>query len=372
MVESAAYEDFDYEGVDDTKGMDLDGDTVQTYTSYVTEVMSAIVFYADPSINLDQMLPKIKEAARTAVKITKYLYKVFELSLKIIESTQSGFVYFQLNEEAENTTSTNPESAMDDLIYLNLTEFQNASDKLIAPKTLPIWRQYLLVLFNNITNETIDIDHEIILTSKADMKYVESAVEYLIDLPLDELEVYIWWTIGEEMILHTTSDIRKLHSEYAKKITNLEGGQSRSIYCTSGVNQLMGMAVSYAIADQDFFERTHPKVMTMLENIRDAFNNLVRQTTWMDEATKRVTLAKSMAMKSLVGFPEWILEQGKLDNYYEGIVLCNETHLENLVQLLTWQMKEKFKKWKQPDDFDWATTPTNVNAFHTFQANAIS
>lgn len=261
---------------------------------------------------------------------------------------------------------------MSELLYLNLTAFQAASDKLIAPKTIPIWHDYLTILFSNTNNDTIDLENEVILSSKADMTYVESVVEYLIDLPLDELEVYIWWTITEEMILHTTSDIRKLQNEYAKKIANIESGQSRSIYCTSGVNQLMGMAVSYAIAEEDFFERSYPKVHNMLGNIREAFNNLVRQTTWMDAATKRVTLEKSNAMKSLIGFPKWILEDGKLDDYYGGVVLSNETHLVNLVTLLTWQMRDMVKKWKAPDEFDWATTPTNVNAFHTFQANAIS
>lgn len=261
---------------------------------------------------------------------------------------------------------------MDDLLYLDLRAFQNASDHLIAPKTIPIWREYLMVLFNSSSNITLDLDKEEILTSKPDMQYVENVVEYLLDLNEDDLEVYIWWTIAEEMILHTTSDIRKLHNEYAKKITNIEGAQSRSIYCTGGVNQLMGMAVSYAIAEEDFFERTHPKVVDMLENIREAFNNLVRQTTWMDDATKCATLDKSMAMRSLVGFPKWILEDGKLDKYYNGIVLSNGTHLRNMVQLLSWQMQETLKTLRKPDEFDWATTPTNVNAFHTFQANAIS
>lgn len=261
---------------------------------------------------------------------------------------------------------------MDELVYLDVNAFQNESDKLIAPKTLPIWRQYLLLLFENVPNITLDLAKEQILTSKADIQYIENVVEYLTTLSSEDVEMYVWWTITEEMILHTTSDIRKLHNEYAKKITNTAGSTSRSIYCTSGVNQLMGMAVSYAIAEENFFANTHPKVMTMLENIREAFNNLVRETTWMDDVTKCGTLDKSMAMKSLVGFPEWILEDGKLDKYYKEIMVTNATHLKNMVQLLTWQMKEKLTKLDQQEDFGWATTATNVNAFHTFQANAIS
>lgn len=83
-MESTSFEDFDYEGVDDTKDLESDEETVETYTNYVKEVMSAVIFYADPTINLEQTLTKIKEAARIAVKITKYLYKVGSILIRMI------------------------------------------------------------------------------------------------------------------------------------------------------------------------------------------------------------------------------------------------------------------------------------------------
>lgn len=46
--------------------------------------------------------------------------------------------------------------------------------------------------------------------------------------------------------------------------------------------------------------------------------------------------------------------------------------MENIVELLSWEFMEKLAKWRMKNEFDWATSPTNVNAFHTFQANAIS
>lgn len=195
---------------------------------------------------------------------------------------------------------------------------------------------------------------------------------YLLELPPAELEVYIWWTIVEEMVLHTTSDIRKLHNEYARSITNLEGSSPRSLYCTSGVNELMGLAVSYAIVDPNFLLETKPRVVMMIDNIREAFDNLVREATWMDDGTKCSTLLKSKAMRSYIGFPEWILTPGKLDEHYEGLSFNLTTHLNNMVDVLRWQMMKKLRTLNETEDLGWATTPTNVNAFHTFQANAIS
>lgn len=84
LIESTAYEDFgmsDGEAIDEAEVGDEDSDTVQAYTMYVTDVMSAIAFYADPTINLETMMPGLKDAAKTAVRITKYLFKVIVLIL---------------------------------------------------------------------------------------------------------------------------------------------------------------------------------------------------------------------------------------------------------------------------------------------------
>lgn len=40
--------------------------------------------------------------------------------------------------------------------------------------------------------------------------------------------------------------------------------------------------------------------------------------------------------------------------------------------ILQWQIMIKLTKWRNQNLLGWATSPTNVNAFHTFQANAIS
>lgn len=252
---------------------------------------------------------------------------------------------------------------------VNIEELQNLTDRSIAPKSFPIWNRYLTILFEEVP---IEFSKHLVLTSRPDVYYLDHLMVYILDIPANELELYIWWTVVEEMVLHTTSDIRKLHNEYAKSVTHLEGTMPRSLYCTSGVNQLMGMAVSYAIAKPNFLEETKPKVQTMIDNIRRAFDDIVYEINWMDAGTKCSTLEKSRAMRSLIGFPEWILEPGKLDEFYEELEFNRTTHLRNMMRILQWQMNDKLKTLNKTEKLDWATTPTNVNAFHTFQSNAIS
>jgi predicted metalloendopeptidase len=57
----------------------------------------------------------------------------------------------------------------------------------------------------------------------------------------------------------------------------------------------------------------------MLADIQWAFSTLVRSVDWMDENTKIATLDKAAAVRHFVGFPEWLLERGELELYYDGV-----------------------------------------------------
>lgn len=94
-----------------------------------------------------------------------------------------------------------------------------------------------------------------------------------------------------------------------------------------------------------------------------------------------------------LGFPEWVVNRTLLELHYKGVSgfhSCQKasklTHvlslyqikiktdgwMENIVELLSWTFMDRLANWRMKHEFDWATSPTNVNAFHTFQANTIS
>lgn len=274
-----------------------------------------------------------------------------------------------LSDVEESSSNTNP---LDDLRYVQIDEFQRTTDQLIAPKNSSIWRTYVSILFANVTHVQFNYKDDLILTTVQDGAYLANLTK-IIDTTKDvDLELYIWWTIVEDLVIHTTNDIRKLYSDYVRKISNAQSSLPRSIYCTGGVNQMMGMAVSYAIADDKFTQIIKPRVVEMIVYIREAFNNLVRALVWMDDDTKCATLEKSLAMKSMIGFPEWLTLPGKLDQHYAGVTLNETRHMNNMIDLLRRENRLKLMAFRKVEEMGWATMPTNVNAFHTFQANAIS
>jgi predicted metalloendopeptidase len=201
-----------------------------------------------------------------------------------------------------------------------VAEMQTKIDTAVAPLTpIPIFSKYLTLVFADFKDVQFNQTKEKVLTSKSDMLYLTSLTETLANFTAARIELFIWWSVVEDLILHTTNDMRKLYYEYAVQMTSLEGGTTRSIYCSNGVNKMLGMAVSYAIVDNNFLNVTRPRVENMLSDIRVSFNRLVRDTTWMDWETKEKTLEKSMNMKSLIGFPDWLMNKTSIEEFYGGV-----------------------------------------------------
>lgn len=84
-----------------------------------------------------------------------------------------------------------------------------------------------------------------------------------------------------------------------------------------------GMAVAWLFVDPTFHQGKSSRVIEMLSNIRTAFSYLVYESDWMDHLTKIATLRKNAEMKYVIGYPEWLFEEGTLDLYYENVWKMN-------------------------------------------------
>jgi len=82
----------------------------------------------------------------------------------------------------------------DDIIYISLMDLQNQTDKNIAPKTLPIWVRYMeLILKGTRHAGNVNMTRNLtIITSQADIMYLQQLVEYLEETPASHIESYLF------------------------------------------------------------------------------------------------------------------------------------------------------------------------------------
>ncbi|XP_059046643.1 endothelin-converting enzyme 2-like [Achroia grisella] len=278
--------------------------------------------------------------------------------------------------ETNNETDTDAQEFLH-IPELTVNELQNLTDIIVESDNgtvMPTWKKYLEGIFS-ISNVTLNFETDKILVSQSDLKYLGIMAAYLSNTPPVIIELYIWMKVTKVMSAHTTKELRMLYQRSYEEIRAHRPEFSlppRSLQCANTVIDLMGMAVSYAIIEPDFWNVTRPKVQTMLDGIKNALAHLVGQTKWMDDDTKLATYQKIIEMKTLIGFPDWLFEEGALEEFYSGIEINPDTHLDNMINVIQAKVKKVLNKYRDEHNFTWATYPTEVNAYHTFQENTIT
>ncbi|KAJ0176268.1 hypothetical protein K1T71_008442 [Dendrolimus kikuchii] len=288
-------------------------------------------------------------------------------------------MYYNTNEDMYDLESDNSTESTDDDLYLDIPEYtvseiQAHTDMIVQDNNgtaTPIWEKYLEGVFN-ISEVTLDFENDKVMVSEPDLKYMSLMAAYVANTPPVLLELYIW--VVEVMSIHTTTELRTLfYRVYDQTHTTADSGHpSRSLQCANAVNDMLGMAIAYAIADPHFLNVTKPKVERMLYEMKNALAHLVGKAKWMDDNTKVATYQKIMDMKTLIGFPDWLLEEGKLEEFYKGIKIDLKKHLDNMINIIRVKIKSALNKFREGHNFTWATDPTEVNAYHTFQENTIT
>lgn len=167
-----------------------------------------------------------------------------------------------------------------DYFKFTIDEIQNSTDQFLISnnqKPYKIWRKFVQMMFDKIPNVTLALDKEEILMRTFDLNYLGEILNYLKKTEFVLIELLMWWTTVHAMIINTTSDIVDfIYKQYTPfnsdpvfkprygnflcalfyKLIN----KFRSLACAELVNEFMGIAVSYGIADRMFMNKTKPKV----------------------------------------------------------------------------------------------------------------
>ncbi|XP_044254870.1 endothelin-converting enzyme homolog isoform X2 [Tribolium madens] len=296
-----------------------------------------------------------------------------ELNEDVLE--QASDVLLNMTFEID-TLVANFSIEVNDLQSQKIKELQAKINKILlnnVNKEYPqILEKYLDNLFTG-TNVTIDFDKDLLFVGQNDVDYLPKILSYVLSTSDIYLELYMWWVTVFAMIINTSSEIVEyIVKQTAPFYTGTAVLRSRSLDCSALVTSFMGMAISYGLVDQTFSNKTKPKVEQMLYDIKSAFVEHVKTLSWMDKETKTATLEKSKDMLSFIGYPDWLLEKGALETYYQGIVLANNTYLDNMMSFTKLYVPSRLEELRKINERNWSTDPLSVNAFNSFTNNAIN
>ncbi|XP_046737853.1 neprilysin-4-like isoform X2 [Diprion similis] len=250
---------------------------------------------------------------------------------------------------------------------ITVTELQRLTD-LYAQQWN--WTTYLGAVFNN-TNVTINNNMDRIIVM--DLEYLRKLPGLLANTPPATLARYAWWGVYSTVAPLTLQKFRDLGFEFSQKLFGLKEKTARWKGCTGNVNSNFGMALSYLYIQRHFNEHSREKALEMLSDIKEAFDEMVAELDWMDAGTRATAHKKLAAIRPFVGFPEWITNPDRLNEFYNGAEVVDKRLLETFLKLTNIGVRKSLNSLrKKPDKNRWISTGTTVNAFYSAILNSVT
>jgi len=127
----------------------------------------------------------------------------------------------------------------------------------------------------------------------------------------------------------------------------------------------MGELLGQLYVKKYFNETAKKRYTDLVEAIRDALRERIKNLSWMSDSTKEKAYAKLAAVTKKVGYPDkW--------KDFSAMTISNESYLQNIVNANIWQHNFEFNKLGKPvDRTEWGMTPQTWNAYYNPSNNEI-
>ncbi|KAE9421904.1 hypothetical protein Angca_010216, partial [Angiostrongylus cantonensis] len=179
---------------------------------------------------------------------------------------------------------------------------------------------------------------------------------------------------------YTLTWVAELGEQYegiAKEFHYLMSGQREVTplwkRCVGGAVTRMRYASGALYVSKAFNEETKYAAMEMVVNLQKTFNDILVENGWLDNTTKAAALYKASQMLLQIGYPDFILDDEKLDTYYSGLSISEaDSYTQVLKKLNRWKSDLEFKRLinlVNRNEFDF--NPASVNAFYNPHTNSI-
>ena len=157
--------------------------------------------------------------------------------------------------------------------------------------------------------------------------------------------------------------------EAQKAISGVQEQQPRWKRAVSTISGSLGETIGKLYVQEYFPESSKQRVVRLVKDLQQAFEDRLKENTWMSDSTKAKALEKLHAMHINVGYPDKWEDMEKFIDIRE-----NENLVENFIRINQEARAAMFRKyWHQPVDKTlMVCTPQTVNAFYHPLFNSIN
>ena len=210
-------------------------------------------------------------------------------------------------------------------------------------------------------------EDSVIVTEPAFLKGCDRIIN---SFPLDEIKAYLRWTLvrrAAPFLNHAfVKEAFGFNTKYLLGAAKMRPRWQRVVEVS---DQYVGEAIGKLYVAEAFPPEAKKKAREMVDNIRFAFADRIKQLDWMSDSTKKMALHKLRSITVKIGYPD------KWKNY-AGLVIDKmadkSSYYGNILSASKYQVLEQISKLGKPvDKTAWQMTPQTVNAYYNPQFNEI-
>ncbi|UYV67180.1 Nep2 [Cordylochernes scorpioides] len=232
------------------------------------------------------------------------------------------------------------------------------------------WVNFFNVIFKDIAD--IPSNEFVIIKN---VKYLSKMARYIKNANKDVVANYIGWRIAQTLGPLTTQDFQDAQLEFDQILSGVKSRAPEWQTCTDITGVLMEFAVGRLYVEQHFPLDGKSDLEHNVEHLKNAFKVLVEVNDWMDYKTKSYAFIKLDKMENKIAFPNWILNDTELEEYYHNITEVSvDKFFESVLQVNSLEAYRDLSELRRPVNRtnEWRTGPAVVNAFYSPSSNSIT
>ncbi|KAK0074956.1 hypothetical protein PV325_007594 [Microctonus aethiopoides] len=253
----------------------------------------------------------------------------------------------------------------------NVTLLYNPMTLMELTKNFPSvpWKEY----FNRLLAPKVSVDdNEIVIVNVP--SYISEFSKLISKTPRRIQANYAMWRAASASVSYLNEDIRKRQLEYATELSGKTEREARWKECIDIVAGSLSLSVGSLYIKKYFDGEAKKNAVEMVDDIRMKFNDILKKVDWMDEKTRKSALDKAASMVSHIAYPDELLDDKKLEDFYSGLELTGDNYLKSILNLTMFGTEYLFGELRKPiNKSDWKNHGRSaiVNAFYSSIENSI-
>ncbi|MFN3239414.1 MAG: M13 family metallopeptidase [Pseudomonadales bacterium] len=197
---------------------------------------------------------------------------------------------------------------------------------------------------------------------------VAPLVKLINEQPLQTWKDYLTYHMVSNSAGVLSEEIDAANFEFWGKV--ISGREAQLDRWKRGVSRVgartgLGEAIGQIYVDRHFPASSKSQMLELVENVRTAYGERIRELDWMSEATRKEALRKLAAFNAKIGYPDRWLD-------LSSIKIAKDDLFGNTRRIREFFEDRDMQRLNQPTDRDeWLMTPQTVNAYYLANFNEI-